>query len=107
MTCARKCKPCTAREGYLCHGDFYTNGEYEAIMNYFNIHGDTYLDKTDSVENLLDSNTIQIMKCLICDSEKFDYFTEMEIINVLDEIISRLSNDNNPLKKEDMRGFIQ
>ena len=91
MTCIKNCKPCKAREGYLCHGDFFSSGKYMEIITTFDI--DAY-NKIESVKHLLDPNTINILKVLICDSERFGYFTELEIIDVLDEISSKLSDDN-------------
>ena len=94
MTCSENCNPCKARENYICHGDFYTTGEYASILNEFQIHGVTFNQKVDSVKESLDPNTIQILKALICDSNRWIYSTDMEIVHLLDEILSRLSTDN-------------
>jgi len=99
MTCSNECNPCRARENYVCHGDFFTTGAYANIIEYFDIHGVSFNQKIDSVKIQLDINTIQILKALICDSNRWDYTTNMEIIGLLDEIISQLSNDNNETKK--------
>ena len=95
MTCMENCNPCKARPNYICHGDFYTTGEYGSILNEFGIHGVTLNQKIDSVKELLDENTLKIIKVFICDSNRWPYSTDMEIVFLLDEIISRLSDDNN------------
>ena len=94
MSCAENCNPCKARPNYICHGDFFTTGEWASIVEYFDIHGVSFNQKIDSVKGLLDVNTIQILKVLICESNNWDYSTNMEIVHLLDEILSRLSNDN-------------
>ena len=94
MSCSENCTPCKARENYICHGDFFTTGAYASLIEYFDIHGVSFNQKVDSVKPQLDVNTIQILKVLICDSNRWDYSTNMEIMYLLDEIMSRLSNDN-------------
>ena len=97
MTCG-ECRPedCIAHEGWGCkrQGDFFTTGEWANLREYFNIHGVSFNQKIDSVKQLLDLNTILILKVLICDSNRWDYPTSMEIMFLLDEIISKLSTDN-------------
>ena len=87
---------CVAPEGWVCmkSGDFFTTGEWANLREYFNIHGVSFNQKIDSVKQLLDLNTILILKVLICDSNRWDYPTSMEIMFLLDEIISKLSTDN-------------
>ena len=94
MSCSRECTPCEANEGYVCHGDFFTTGEYAAIIKDYDVHGVTLSQKIDSVKPLLDLDTILLLKVLICDSNRWDYTTSMEMMFLLDEIVSRLSNDN-------------
>ena len=95
MTCMENCEVCKANPGYVCHGDFYTTGEYASLIKEFDVHGVSFNQKIDSVASGLDVDTIRILKVLICDSNRFDYPTSMTIMFLLDEIISRLSNDNN------------
>lgn len=99
MSCSKQCEPCTARENYVCHGDFLTSGEYASIIDYFNIHGVSFNQKIDSVNLLLDVNTIQILKVFICDSNNWDYTTKMEIIYLLDEIIRLIPKSDNSFQK--------
>lgn len=94
MTCIEKCDSCKAREGFICHGDFFTTGEYAETIRDFDIHGVSLNQKIDSVAPLLDIDTIRILKALICDSNRWNYSTNMEIMFLLDEIVSRLSTDN-------------
>ena len=96
MSCGQ-CEKCIAPEGWLCRksGDFFTTGEWAKLIEYFDIHGVSFNQKIDSVKMQLDVNTILILKVLICESNRWDYSTSMEIIYLLDEIISRLSTDNN------------
>ena len=94
MSCSENCNPCKANTGYVCHGDFLTTGTYAKLIEYFDIHGVSFNQKVDSVKPQLDINTIHILKVLICDSNNWNYSTTMEIMYLLDEIISRLSNDN-------------
>lgn len=95
MSCSENCTPCKARPNYVCHGDFFTTGEYASLIHEFDIHGVTSNQKIDSIKDKLDADTIRILKVLICDSNRWDYSTNMEIMYLLDEIISRLSIDNN------------
>lgn len=95
MTCYRSCEPCTANPGYICHGDFFTTGEYAALLKDYDVHGVSLNQKIDSVKPLLDLDTILLLKVLICDSNRWSYSTNMEIMCLLDEIVSRLSTDNN------------
>ena len=95
-----KCKECTITDGWICRnsGNFYSTGEYSRTIDYFNIHGVSFNQKINSVNNLLDYNTIHILKVLLTDLETpFDYITTLEIIHVLNKIQSRLSNDNNDI----------
>ena len=94
MTCMENCEVCKANPGYICHGDFYTTGEYSSLIKEFDVHGVSFNQKIDSVASDLDVDTIRILKVLICDSNRFDYPTSMEIMFLFDEIISRLSTDN-------------
>ena len=98
MTC-NQCKPetCTAPVGYVCKdsGNFYTTGEYASTINFFNIHGVSFNQKVDSVKSLLDSNTIQILKVLLTESDapaEMDLETSLNVIATLDFIQSKLSN---------------
>ena len=95
MTCMENCEVCKANHGFICHGDFYTTGDYANLIKEFDIHGVSFNQKIDSVTSKLDVDTIRILKVLICDSNRFDYTSSMEIMFLLDEIISRLSDDNN------------
>ena len=107
MSCSENCKPCKAHPGFICHGDFITTGEWSKLVEYFDVHGVSFNQKIDSVRFQLDVNTIQIMKVLICESNWWDYTTTMEIIHLLDEIISRLSkNDNNPLVNDNEEALL-
>ena len=101
MTCMENCQPCKANPGYVCHGDFFTTGEYSALIKDYDIHGVTLNQKIDSVKPLLDLDTILLLKVFICDSNRFDYSTSMTIMFLLDEVISRLSNDNNSYPGDD------
>ena len=68
MSCGQ-CNPddCIAPKGWVCKesGDFYTTGEYSSTINFFNIHGVSLNQKIDSVKELLDYNTLQILKVLL------------------------------------------
>ena len=78
-------------------GNFYSTGEYSKTIDFFNIHGASFEQKVDSVKQLLDANTIQILKVLLTDNDApvfIDYKTELEIVYLLDLIQSRLSPDN-------------
>ena len=94
MTCMENCEVCKANPGYICHGDFYTTGDYANLIKEFDIHGVSFNQKIDSVASKLDIDTIRILKVLVCDSNRFDYTTSMEIMFLFDEIISKLSTDN-------------
>lgn len=99
MSCGQ-CKPedCIAPKGWLCKdsGNFYTTGEYSRTIDFFDIHGVSFNQKVDSVKHQLDYNTIQILKVLLQDTEHpFSDYHALEVIYVLDNIQSRLSNDNN------------
>lgn len=94
MTCSENCNPCKANPGFICHGDFITTGEWARLIEYFDIHGVSFNQKVESVAPQIDVNTLQIMKVLICESNRWDYTTIMELVYLLDEIISRLSTDN-------------
>lgn len=88
---------CIAPEGWVCmkSGDFFTTGEYSRSIKEFDIHGVSFNQEVDSVSSKLNLDTIRILKVLICDSNRFDYPTTMMIMFLLDEVISRLSTDNN------------
>ena len=78
-------------------GNFYSTGEYSSTIDFFNIHRVSFNQRIDSVKMLLDSNTIQILKVLLTDNEapcELDYPTSLQIVQTLDFIQSRLSNDN-------------
>ena len=87
---------CVAPEGWVCmkSGDFFTTGEYSRTIKEHDIHGVSFNQEIDSVASKLDVDTIRILKVLICDSNRWDYPTTMEIMFLLDEIISKLSTDN-------------
>lgn len=87
---------CVAPEGWVCmkSGDFFTTGEYSRSIKEFDIHGVSFNQEIDSVSSKLNLDTIRILKVLICDSNRWDYPTSMEIMFLLDEIISKLSTDN-------------
>ena len=98
MTCFQ-CEPkdCIAPEKWVCKesGNFYTTGEYHNTVKSYDIHGVSFNQKVDSVKQLLDNDTIQILKVLLTDNEHpFDYTTGLEIIYALQIIQSRLSTDN-------------
>ena len=97
MSCSEKCNNCKARPNYICHGDFFTTGEWVTLIEYFGITGDTFNQKVDSVAPQIDVNTLQILKVLICESNNWDYSTSMEIVHLLDEILSRLSKNDNKI----------
>ena len=88
---------CVAPEGWVCmkSGDFFTTGEYSRSIKEFDIHGVSFNQEIDSVSSKLNLDTIRILKVLICDSNRWDYPTTMMIMFLLDEVISRLSTDNN------------
>lgn len=94
MSCSENCNTCKARPNYICHGDFFTTGEWVTLIEYFGITGDTFNQKVDSVAPQIDVNTLQILKVLICESNNWDYPTSMEIVHLLEEILSRLPKDN-------------
>lgn len=78
-------------------GNFYSTGEYSKTIDYFDIHGVSFNQKVDSVKNLLDYNTLQILKVLLTESEapaELDLRTSLTVVATLDFIQSRLSNDN-------------
>ena len=87
---------CIAPKGWVCmkSGDFFTTGEYSRTIKEFDIHGVSFNQEIDSVASKLDVDTIRILKVLICDSNRWDYPTTMEVMFLLDEIKSRLSTDN-------------
>ena len=94
-----ECNNCSQNLGYICNrdGNFFSTGEYSNTIDFFNIHGVSFNQKVDSVKMLLDTNTIQILKVLLIDNEapiKFDSLTDLQIVELLDIIQSRLSTDN-------------
>ena len=100
MTCGQ-CTPedCTAPKGWVCKtsGNFYTTGEYSRTIEYFGIHGASFNQKVDSVKMQLDNNTIQILKVLLTEVKapvKINPLSQIHVIQLLDYIQSRLSNDN-------------
>lgn len=107
MTC-NSCEKCIAPEGWVCKdsGNFYTTGEYSRTIDYFDIHGVSFEQKVDSIKSLLDTNTIQILKVLLTESDapaKMDLETSLNIVHTLDFIQSRLSNhmdDKEPASSE-------
>ena len=99
MSCSKNCEPCKARQNYICHGDFLTTGEYASIIEHFDIHGVSFNQKVDSVKPLLDVNTIQLLKVFICDSNRWDYTTTMEIMYLLDEILRLIPKSDNSFQK--------
>lgn len=93
------CETCNKETRWVCRkeGNFYSTGEYSSTLEFFNIHGVSFNQKVDSVKMLLDSNTIQILKVLLTDNDapiKFDSLTDLQIVEILNIIQSRLSNDN-------------
>ena len=97
MSCG-ECRPedCIAPKGWVCkkQGDFFTTGEYSRTIKEYDIHGVSFNQEIDSVVSQLDVDTIRILKVLICDSNRWSYPTVMEVMFLLDEIMSRLSTDN-------------
>lgn len=99
MSCRSNCNPCIAPEGWVCKdsGNFYSTGEYSRTVEYFNIHGVSFIQKIDSVKELLDYNTLQILKVLLQEigaPANLDLQTSLHVVATLELIQSRLSNDN-------------
>lgn len=99
MSGCGSCQTCNENTRWVCRkeGNFYSAGEYSRTLDFFNIHGVSFNQRVDSVIMLLDSNTIQILKVLLTDNDapiKFDSLTDLQIVELLDIIQSRLSNDN-------------
>ena len=96
MTCFKACNECIAPEGFVCHGNFYTNGEYHRIVKEYSIHGVSFNQKIESVKESLDWDTLEILKVLLQETDMipFNYETTLEIIAKIELIESRLSNDN-------------
>ena len=99
MSCRSNCNPCIAPEGWVCKdsGNFYSTGEYSRTVEYFNIHGVSFIQKIDSVKELLDFNTLQILKVLLQEIDapaNLDLQTSLHVVATLELIQSRLSNDN-------------
>ena len=99
MNCG-SCATCNHETRWVCRkeGNFYSSGEYSRTLDFFNIHGVSFNQKVDSVKMLLDTNTIQILKVLLTDNEapvQFDSLTDLQIVELLEIIQSKLSNDNN------------
>ncbi len=99
------CEPCAnetcinPNNNYVCKeaGNFYSTGEYSRTLEFFGIHGVSFKQKVDSVKMQLDYNTLQILKALLTDNEapcELDYLTGLHVVQSLDFIQSRLSNDN-------------
>ena len=100
MTC-NTCKPedCIAPEGWVCKdsGNFYSTGEYSRTIEFFNIHGVSFIQKIDTVKELLDFNTLQILKVLLQEIDapaNLDLQTSLHVVATLELIQSRLSNDD-------------
>ena len=74
MSCSEKCQPCKANQGY--------------------VHGVSFNQKLDSVVSKIDVDTVNLLKVLICDSNRWDYPTSMEIICLLDEISSLVGGND-------------
>lgn len=99
MSCKTNCEPCIAPKGWVCKnsGNFYTTGEYSRTIEFFNIHGVSFIQKVDSVKELLDFNTLQICKVLLQEVDApadLDLENSLKIVASLELIQSRLSNDN-------------
>ena len=99
MSCDLCKEFCNENTRWVCRkeGNFFTTGEYSRTIDYFDIHGVTLKQKIDTVKNLLDPNTIQILKVLLVDLDspvQFDMLTELQIVEALNFIQSRLSTDN-------------
>ena len=93
------CNECLQCTGWICRldGNFYSTGEYSRTIDFFGIHGVSFNQRLDSVKMQLDSNTIQILKVLLTDNDApvdIDYPTGLDIIQLLNFIQSKLSNDN-------------
>ena len=93
------CNTCSQKLGYVCKrdGDFYSTGEYSRTIEYFDIHGVSFNQKVDSVKMQLDNNTLQILKVLLTEINapvKIDPLSQIYVVQLLDFIQSRLSNDN-------------
>lgn len=95
MSCGQ-CLPedCIAPEGWVCKdsGNFYTTGEYAGTLDYFNITGASLEEKLDSVNRLLDYNTLQILKVLIAD--ELSYIEGLEVIQLIEDIQNLLKEVN-------------
>lgn len=99
MSCG-SCETCNENTRWVCRkeGNFFSTGEYSNTLEYFDIHGVSFNQKVSSVKMQLDNNTLQILKVLLTDNDapiKFDSLTDLQIVELLDIIQSRLSNDNN------------
>ena len=104
MSTCNLCKECNENARWICHkeGNFFSTGEYSSTIEFFNMHGVSFNQKVDSVKQLLDSNTIQILKVLLTDNEapiRFDSLTDLQIVELLDIIQSRLSNNMDNMSK--------
>lgn len=100
MNSCGSCADCNLETRWVCRkdGNFYTTGEYSRTLDYFGIQGVTFNQRLDSCKMQLDTNTIQILKALLVDidaPQDFDYETELQIVQLLDFIQSKLSEDNN------------
>ena len=89
------CSICNKTEGYICKrdGNFYSTGEYSRIIKEFDISGVTFEQKIESVKDHLDTDTIQILKVLLQDSDApvtYDTFIALEIIGALETIEENL-----------------
>ena len=98
MNCG-SCETCNENTRWVCRkeGNIFSTGEYSRTIEFFDIHGVSFNQKVDSVKMQLDNNTIQILKVLLTDTTapiKFDHLTDLRIVELLDIIQSRLSNDN-------------
>ena len=99
MTACGSCEKCNLETRWVCRkeGNFYSTGEYSRTLEFFDIHGVSFNQRVESVKMQLDPNTLQILKVLLTDNDapiKFDSFTDLQIVELLDIIQSKLSEDN-------------
>ena len=106
MSCSQ-CSPedCIAPKGWVCKksGNFYTTGEYVRLTEKYNIYGLSFIQRIDSVKHLLDKDTVEIMKVLLQDDDlSYNTFEALQVLEVLDVILSRLSTDNSTSGSDDL-----
>ena len=97
MSCGQ-CETCIAPEGWVCKesGNFYTTGEYANIIEFYKIHGVSFNQKVDSVKELLDYDTLQILKVLLQDIDapaKLGLEATLNIVATIELIQSRLPDN--------------